>query len=318
MNNPKISIIIPVYKVEKYLHRCLDSIAAQTFVAWECILIDDGSPDNSGKICDEYAARDMRFRVFHQKNQGVSVARNLGIEKSKGQYIAFVDSDDWVSDDYFDVLERNAGKADLLYFSNTNYNEDGDRVTYHIRPFYSDKKNILEQELLHLFENLACWDYYGFTWNKLFRADIIRNANIRFIPSLATYEDEAFTNDYIQHIKSLMVIDNAIYNYSWKQSGLTFRAKTKKNFYDLFDNAITMAEVVESKDVRDFFFKRAEMFMFLNNALPSGDSIFKVFISLQKLSKRTKYTFSYKRFVINYIINIGKKIKNKLNDNCTI
>lgn len=100
---PKISIIVPVYKVEKYLHRCLDSIVAQTFTDWECILVDDGSPDGSGKICDEYAEKDGRFKVFHQENQGVSAARNKGLDNAKGEWIGFVDSDDWVSKEYFQI-----------------------------------------------------------------------------------------------------------------------------------------------------------------------------------------------------------------------
>lgn len=100
---PKISIIVPVYKVEKYLHRCLDSIVAQNFTDWECILVDDGSPDGSGKICDEYAEKDGRFKVFHQENQRVSAARNKGLDNAKGEWIGFVDSDDWVSKDYFQI-----------------------------------------------------------------------------------------------------------------------------------------------------------------------------------------------------------------------
>lgn len=96
----KISIIVPVYKVEKYLNRCLDSILAQTFTDWECILIDDGSPDNSGKICDEYAKKDERFVVIHQENAGVSAARNAGLDIAKGEYITFVDSDDWVESNF--------------------------------------------------------------------------------------------------------------------------------------------------------------------------------------------------------------------------
>ena len=98
----KISIIVPVYKVEKYLERCLDSIIAQTFTDWECILIDDGSPDNSGKICDEYAKKDERFVVIHQENAGVSVARNAGLDIAKGEYITFVDSDDWVENSFLE------------------------------------------------------------------------------------------------------------------------------------------------------------------------------------------------------------------------
>ena len=92
----QISIIIPVYKAEKYINRCVDSILAQTFTDWELLLINDGSPDNSSSICDLYAARDSRIKVFHKENGGVSSARNLGLEKATGEWITFVDSDDWI------------------------------------------------------------------------------------------------------------------------------------------------------------------------------------------------------------------------------
>ncbi|MDE6447932.1 MAG: glycosyltransferase, partial [Muribaculaceae bacterium] len=104
IQTPKISIIVPIYKVERYLPECLDSIIRQTFTDWECILVDDGSPDNCGKICDEYAARDPRFRVIHQKNGGLSAARNSGISIAKAQYIGFVDSDDWIEAEMFQTL----------------------------------------------------------------------------------------------------------------------------------------------------------------------------------------------------------------------
>ena len=94
--HPKISIIIPIYKVEKYIRECLDSILNQTFTDWEALLIDDGSPDNSGVICDEYAAKDNRFKVFHKENGGVSSARNLGLEKATGEWVTFIDADDWI------------------------------------------------------------------------------------------------------------------------------------------------------------------------------------------------------------------------------
>ena len=92
---PKISVIVPVYNVEKYLPRCIDSILSQTFTDFELLLIDDGSPDNCGKICDEYAAKDSRVRVFHKPNGGVSSARNLGLDNARGEWIAFIDSDDF-------------------------------------------------------------------------------------------------------------------------------------------------------------------------------------------------------------------------------
>ena len=100
---PKISVIVPVYNVEKYLRRCVDSILTQTFTDFEVLLIDDGSTDGSGKICDEYAKKDKRVRVFHKENGGVSSARNLGLDNVRGRYVTFVDADDKISPDYFPV-----------------------------------------------------------------------------------------------------------------------------------------------------------------------------------------------------------------------
>ena len=104
MRHELISIIIPIYNVENYLRQCLDSIVAQTYQNFECLLINDGSPDNSSDICREYVAKDTRFRYFEKENGGVSSARNLGIERSEGAYITFIDSDDWVDSDYLEVL----------------------------------------------------------------------------------------------------------------------------------------------------------------------------------------------------------------------
>ena len=101
---PKISVIVPVYNTEQYLHRCIDSILAQTYTDFELLLIDDGSKDNSGKICNEYAAKDSRVRVFHKENGGVSSARNIGLDNAKGGWISFVDSDDWISTEYLENL----------------------------------------------------------------------------------------------------------------------------------------------------------------------------------------------------------------------
>lgn len=101
---PKISVIVPVYKVEKYLPECIESVLAQTFTDFEFILVDDGSPDNSGKICDDYAARDSRIRVFHKENGGVSSARNLGVRQARSEYIAFLDSDDWWKPEFLEKM----------------------------------------------------------------------------------------------------------------------------------------------------------------------------------------------------------------------
>jgi Glycosyltransferases involved in cell wall biogenesis len=103
-----ISVIVPVYKAEKYINKCIDSILAQTYPNFEIILIEDGSPDNSGKICDEYALKDSRIRAFHKTNGGVSSARNVGLREAKGDLICFIDSDDFVEKDYFEAIAANA------------------------------------------------------------------------------------------------------------------------------------------------------------------------------------------------------------------
>lgn len=107
---PRVSVIVPVYKVEKYLPECIESVLAQTFTDFELILVDDGSPDNSGKICDDYAARDSRIRVFHKENGGVSSARNLGIKNARADYIAFLDSDDWWKPEFLEKMVTLARK----------------------------------------------------------------------------------------------------------------------------------------------------------------------------------------------------------------
>ena len=130
---PKVSIIVPVYKAEKYLHRCVDSILAQTFTDWELLLIDDGSPDRSGDICDEYAKKDTRIRVFHKKNGGVSSARNLGLDNVQGEYVTFVDSDDWIDVNTLNVCfsQIETYDLDILQFSYTrNEKQLGDVLDF--------------------------------------------------------------------------------------------------------------------------------------------------------------------------------------------
>jgi glycosyltransferase involved in cell wall biosynthesis len=104
MNRPKVSIVVPVYNVEQYIRRCLDSILSQTFTDWECILVDDGSTDDSGKICDEYTGKDKRFVVFHQENKGVAMARQKGVNEAKGEYSIHADGDDWMEHQMIDSM----------------------------------------------------------------------------------------------------------------------------------------------------------------------------------------------------------------------
>ena len=141
MENELISIKVPIYNVENYLRQCLDSIVSQTYQNFECLLINDGSSDNSADICREYIEKDSRFRYFEKENVGVSSARNLGIERSKGQYITFIDSDDWVDSEYLEVLYRALieEKADIAITTYKQFNMDDN--CYYVYSYQRGMKN---------------------------------------------------------------------------------------------------------------------------------------------------------------------------------
>jgi len=147
-NMPKISVIVPVYNVEKYLAKCIDSILAQTFTDFECILINDGSPDNSPAICDEYAKKDERMKVIHKENGGVSSARNTGLDIAQGEWITFADSDDWVDENYLELMYSNAIKnnCDLSICGFKSVDEKGNinAVFSIIVPIYKVEKYLDE------------------------------------------------------------------------------------------------------------------------------------------------------------------------------
>ena len=200
--SPKVSIIVPVYKVEQYLRRCLDSIIAQTFTDWECILIDDGSPDKSGAICDEYAECDGRFRVIHQENKGVSAARNAGLDAARGEWIGFVDSDDWIEGSYLESLFKCAieNKAEVvlcnMFFS------DGRK---HITKYHS------ENGLMNMPKDFA-WFRQG-PWAKLIHNLVLHKYNIRFPVGITLAEDLYFTFQVFFYTKNIFYIENPLYYY---------------------------------------------------------------------------------------------------------
>lgn len=180
MNTLKISIIVPVYKVENYLHRCLDSIVNQTFKDWECILVDDGSPDNCPRICNEYAERDHRFRVIHQENAGVSAARNNGLNEAKGEWIGFVDADDWLEPNMYEFLYQNAieKNADVACCGAKFYKNGKTEDV----PF-KDKGDVF-----YKFQHYQV--YMHVIWNKLIKRELI--GNIRFDTQIKIAEDLLF------------------------------------------------------------------------------------------------------------------------------
>lgn len=178
MNLPAVSIIVPVFNAYKYLARCIDSILKQTFTDWECLLIDDGSTDGSGVLCDEYAQRDSRIRVFHKERGGVSSARNVGLEKARGEWLVFVDADDWIMPCH--LADINQYKVDLVIFDFFRNNEVQQQDCTRIYD-YKDLINAIISEKI-----------FGALWNKRFSTKLIRSIGLLFDEDVDFGEDVLF------------------------------------------------------------------------------------------------------------------------------
>ena len=208
---PKISVIVPVYKAEAYLHRCVDSLLAQTFQDFEILLVDDGSPDKSGGICDEYARKDRRVRVFHKENGGVSSARNLGLENAKGEWICFVDADDWVEGEYLkelysDVLLYN---VDFVIHGYKMITLSGDEQKCEA---YSNDLYDLDTSICEMLVKQELY-YRGSPCSKLYRNKILHEHNIYFDCQVHYGEDLCFVLDYLYVIRNVYFSSKILYNY---------------------------------------------------------------------------------------------------------
>lgn len=216
-NMPLISIIIPIYNVEKYLSRCLDSVLAQTYKNLEILLIDDGSTDSSAIICDEYARKDVRIKVFHKSNGGVSSARNLGLDKARGEYIGFIDADDEIHPDMYQMLftQLQQTKADIAACQ-VEYIKEGVTPTFSVM---NRKQFVFESP-----EDMCIClggGYYlgGITCNKLFSKNVIKE--IRFNVKTVRAEDTEFLIRISDNVNRFVIIPQILYAYYYhSQSAL--------------------------------------------------------------------------------------------------
>lgn len=219
---PKISVIVPVYKAEAYLHRCVNSILNQTFTDFELLLIDDGSPDSSGEICDEYAAKDSRVRVFHKENGGVSSARNLGLDNAVGRYITFVDSDDWLEEECFEYCVNSIkDDIDLVQLGFTFAYANGSMR----------KSNKLKDTILPSIDYINNSSFHVCVWGNIFKKTIIDNYIIRFDETMKLGEDQKFLLDYMRHCSKIQSISMSYYNYYQNIGSVMHNTKTEDLFY---------------------------------------------------------------------------------------
>lgn len=223
---PEISVIVPVYNVENKIRRCIDSILAQTFTDFELILVDDGSPDNSGVICDEYAKKDSRIRVIHQENKGASAARNTGINEANGKYIGFVDSDDYVDSNFlktlYDLAENTGSEISMCCY----YFVDDESITESKHRFTDgqvlDQTEIKGQLYNDIFFNIHTTGYFPL-WNKLFSRELIVNHHLRIDESMSFGEDMLFVMESLKYAGSIVFSDKPLYFYEISPTGLFSR-----------------------------------------------------------------------------------------------
>lgn len=248
MDKYLISVIVPIYNVEKYIYKCLDSIINQTYTNLEIILIDDGSPDNCGKICDEYAQKDIRIKTIHNKNSGVSSARNDGIKNASGKFITFVDSDDWLDLDYFQNMYDKANLIDAdIIISNGMYTEfinESSKSPYFSKFGIYEKSNIEELQI-RIFSNYNPKEkifYHGSIGgpvSKFYSADLLKKNNI-FFSNLCFAEDLLFNFIAFNSANSILNVNVCGYHYRQRKNSSVHR-----NFHaDDLDTAISFMKNV--------------------------------------------------------------------------
>ena len=222
----EVSIIVPVYQVEKYIRQCVDSILAQTFTDFELILVDDGSKDKSGQICDEYAVLDQRVKVIHKENGGLSDARNCGMDQAVGNYFMFVDSDDYIAPTMLEYLykalmnkEADIAVCNFLYF----FEEDRKR------DFSTNiQSEVLSgAEIFYSRKNERVYGIWTVAWNKLYKRETLGNVRFRFGKY---HEDEFWANDIYQMDIKVVTIPECLYYYRQRDNSIMGRKNIKRDF----------------------------------------------------------------------------------------
>ena len=267
---PSVSIIVPVYNAEKTIERCVSSILNQTYKDFELLLLDDGSTDDSGRICDEYAKRDTRVRVCHKASSGVSDTRNQGIDMAEGEYLQFVDSDDWIIPEATGFFLRAATEHGCDMVIGDFYRVIGERVA---QKGTIEKDGILDRKdyAANMMRKPADF-YYGVLWNKFYKSSIIKEHQIKMDIAVSWCEDFIFNMEYVRHIDTVYVLKVPMYYYVKTKDSLVSQGLSMKK-------TIQMKRMVFAfynhfyKDVlgeEDYERRRGQVYRFLLDAASDG------------------------------------------------
>lgn len=267
---PMVSIVVPIYNAENYLRRCVDSILNQEYTDFELLLVNDGSTDASGDICEEYGAQDPRVIVIQKENTGVSDSRNRALDRAMGKYLQFLDSDDWITPDATRLFVRAAEEYGCDMVISDFYRVVGERL--------STKGDIEEEGVLtreefaaHMMENPADF-YYGVLWNKLYRRDIVEEHNLRMDTDINWCEDFMFNLEYIRYAKVFYALHAPIYYYVKRKGSLASQGinisktvKMKLNVFEYYNNFYK--HVLEEEDYEK---NRLQVYRFFIDAAGDG------------------------------------------------
>ena len=267
---PMVSIVVPIYNAENYLRRCVDSILNQEYTDFELLLVNDGSTDASGDICEEYGDRDPRVIVIQKENTGVSDSRNRALDRARGKYLQFLDSDDWITPDATRLFVRAAEEYGCDMVISDFYRVVGERL--------SPKGDIEEEGVLtreefaaHMMENPADF-YYGVLWNKLYRRDIVEEHKLRMDTDISWCEDFMFNLEYIRYAKVFYALHAPIYYYVKRKGSLASQGinisktvKMKLNVFEYYNNFYK--HVLEEEDYEK---NRLQVYRFFIDAAGDG------------------------------------------------
>ncbi|WP_298367979.1 glycosyltransferase family A protein [uncultured Lutibacter sp.] len=259
MNNltPLISIIIPIYNAEKHLKKCISSVLNQTYDNFELILVNDGSTDNSSLICNNFEKLDKRIKITSQKNKGVSSARNIGINEAKGEYICFVDADDWVTKNYLSHFNLKID-IDLQIQSVRIWHEIDNRIK---DVKFSKQKLYKNSQIIEVIEIAERNELIRSPWIKLFKTSIIKDNNIKFNSNISYGEDYIFVLNYLMFISSIYIIDKVNYIYAQRKNN----SLSKKYIsYEERFNFFKELNLLRKKPINSFYFPSNSYLHFIN------------------------------------------------------
>ena len=268
---PMVSMIVPVYNSEKTLSRCIDSILNQTYRDFELILLNDGSTDTSGEICDAYAKRDSRVRVVHKENTGVSDTRNRGIDLARGEYLQFLDSDDWITPDATALFVRTATEQQCDMVISQFYRVIGEHVS---QKGAIDEDGLMDRSTYanHMMQKPADF-YYGVLWNKFYKRSIITEHRLRMDQSISWCEDFMFNLEYVRHTQTIYAMKVPVYYYVKTKGSLVSQGMSMKKMIRMKRTVFTCYNDFY-KDVFDeaeYEKRRIQIYRFLIEAAGDGE-----------------------------------------------